>query len=231
MEYLTLIYLSFYCSLFHIFSKVPIDFNWEVPEGFEISPSSASLSPKQSCKLTATFKPCSVIVYSASAVCLFSSELDIKEGEGVKTKSMKVEGVGKYPHITVKLWQGKKISSKKETHSNTVTEAQPLNTCTTTNVTVQEEDSTRLGDGTCGCSNESVVDFGAVAVGSVLKKRIELTNVSPVSLLQHIGAHSRHIHVHTTRFSIIVCICWVPRTLPSCLLDSGTSSYNNLYGG
>lgn len=158
-----------------------IDFSWDVPEGFEISPSSASLSPKQSCKLTATFKPRSAIVYSASAVCMFSSELDTEGSSGeVKTKSMKVEGVGKYPHIAVKLYRGRKIPPTK---SNTVMEARVVNTGTLNSMSVHEEESTLTEhDSDQGISgNETVVHFGEVAVGSVMKKRIEITNVSPVS--------------------------------------------------
>ena len=184
-----------------------IDFSWDVPDGFEISPSSASLSPKQSCKLTATFKPRSAIVYSASAVCMFSSELDTEGSSGeVKTKSMKVEGVGKYPHIAVKLCRGRKIPPKGETKSNTVMEARVVNTVTLNSMSVHEEESTLTEhDSDQGISgNESVVDFGEVAVGSVMKKRIEITNVSPVSLIVF-------VYIYTTHQSSMNIITYVPK--------------------
>lgn len=183
---------NFYLSLSLFFSKVPIHFSWDVPDGFEISPASDFLSPKQTCKLMATFRPSSAMVYSASAVCTFSSKLEAvggpfnQESDCVKRKFMKLEGIGKYPHISVKLCSGKKATTVTQSIArlrvNTLPET--LVASSTVNNTLMSEE-TKVGkdsDSIWSSGVETVVDFGEVAVGHVTKKRIEITNVSPVSL-------------------------------------------------
>lgn len=168
-------------------SKVPIHFSWDVPDGFEISPESDSLSPKQTCKLTATFKPRSAVVYSTSAVCIFSSKLEAidkpfnQESDCVKKKLMKLEGIGKYPHVTVKLCSGKKVTSPHSRQGTKVNTTPGTTAPSTLNTRFVCDEGDGSGEGGCSSRNETVVNFGAVAVGSVVKKRIEITNVSPVS--------------------------------------------------
>ena len=72
---------------------------------------------------------------------------------------MKLEGIGKYPHVAVKLCSGKKATTVGE-----------------------ETKGGKGGDLECSSGVETVADFGEVAVGNVTKKRIEITNVSPVSI-------------------------------------------------
>lgn len=134
-------------------SPVPADFSWEVPSGFEVSPPSGSLGPQETCKLTATFRPQAAEVYSASAICNFGSEES-------STETMRLEGIGKYPHVTVKL-------SGKPKRSPGMGKASSMAT----------DDSA----GTQLCGGEVVVNFGPVAVGTVAEKWIEVTNISPVS--------------------------------------------------
>lgn len=178
------------CSFFPLHSKVPIDFSWDVPDGFEISPAFASLSPKQTCSQTATFKPSSAVVYSVSAVCVFSSELDKvgggaldkePENDHVKRKLMKLEGIGKYPHVTVKLCSGKKATlTQSKKGEGVVSDITAVSTLT--NGLPICDETVAGGQDVCNSVNETVVDFGAVAVGSLAKKKIEITNVSPVSV-------------------------------------------------
>ena len=176
-------------SLF-LFSKVPIHFSWDVPDGFEISPTSDSLSPKQTCKLTATFRPSSAVVYSDSAVCIFSSKLEAvgrpfnQGNDQVKRKFMKLEGIGKYPHIAVKLCSGKRATTITQSRSraNTLSETPVMINNTQTGEEAEAGKDSDYAAAVCSSGGETVVDFGEVAVGSVTKKRIEIINVSPVSL-------------------------------------------------
>lgn len=103
-----------------------------------------------------------------------------QESDGVKRKVMKLEGIGKYPHITVKLCSGTKATSTQTKNRETVvSETVGVSTVTTDFSMHEETDFGRAGE--CRLGNETVVDFGAVAVGSLVKKKIEITNVSPVS--------------------------------------------------
>ena len=117
-----------YMYVHSIHSNIPAGFSWEFPEGFKISPQSGSLSPKQSSKLMAKFSPQSAIVHNGLAVCTFSSTREgsdrsvlISVGDSqVKAeiqretrKVMKLEGIGKYPHVTVKLCSSKSSKSSR----------------------------------------------------------------------------------------------------------------------
>ena len=104
-----------------------------MPDGFKIIPQSGSLSPKQSSKLTARFSPQSAIVHNGLATCTFSSSKEdhdrsvlILVGDSqVKTeiqrgtrKVMKLEGIGKYPHVAVKLCSSKLQETRKRSQGN-----------------------------------------------------------------------------------------------------------------
>ena len=142
--------------------NVPTDFSWEFPDGFKVSPTSGSLAPKQKCKLTALFQPQAADVYSAVAVCSYG------EGEHHSTKPMRLKGIGKYPHVTVKHVSGKPMAKRSPPVTKTVATGDP------------EAQVGKEGDG--GTLHEVLVDFGAVAVGDVRDRWIEVTNVSPVSI-------------------------------------------------
>jgi DNA repair protein RadC len=130
-------------------------------------------------------------VYSGSAVCTFSSKLEAvgrpcnQENDHVKRKFMKLEGIGKYPHITVKLCSGKKATttSQPKSRANTLSDTRAMSVMVNNTLTSEEAEVGKDSDAVVTSSGtETVVDFGEVAVGSVVKKRIEITNVSPVSL-------------------------------------------------
>ena len=139
--------------------NVPTDFSWEFPNGFKVSPTSSFLAPKQRCKLTAVFQPQAANVYSAVAVCSYGVR------EHHSTKPMRLKGIGKYPHVTVKHVSGKAITKR----------SPPVTRTAATSDTGAEVD----GGGT---QHEVLVDFGAVAVGDIRDRWVEVTNVSPVSI-------------------------------------------------
>ena len=134
------------------------------------------------------------MVYSASAVCVFSSKLEAMGGpcnndsDCVKRKFMKLEGIGKYPHITVNLFNPmKKATSSSKHGENTVSDTSTKSTLGTRLLNGSSiNDGTDLIDRDLIASgsggDETLVDFGEVAVGRVIKKKIEITNVSPVRL-------------------------------------------------
>lgn len=100
---------------------------------------------------------------------------------------MKLEGIGKYPHIAVKLCSGKRATTITQSRSraNTLPETQATSVMINNTQTGKEAEAGKDSDdaaAVCSSGGETVVDFGEVAVGSVTKKRIEITNVSPVSL-------------------------------------------------
>ena len=99
---------------------------------------------------------------------------------------MKLEGIGKYPHITMKLCSGIKATTITQSRSraNTLSETRATSVMINNTLTGEEAEAGKDSDdaAVCGSGGETVVDFGEVAVGSVTKKRIEITNVSPVSL-------------------------------------------------
>ncbi|KAK3742184.1 hypothetical protein QZH41_012071, partial [Actinostola sp. cb2023] len=75
-------------------SELMTSFQWELSEPFIFVPSSGTLSPKTSCLIKATFTPKAALVYEAIAVCKYAHDM-----ENTDLKSMKIEGIGKFPHI------------------------------------------------------------------------------------------------------------------------------------
>ena len=105
----------------------------------------------------------------------------------MKRKFMKLEGIGKYPHITVKLCSGKKTTcavTQSRQRVNTLSES-PATSTINSALTSEEIEIGNDNDSISSSGVEAVVDFGEVSVGSVTKKRIEITNVSPVSHMMH----------------------------------------------
>ena len=97
---------------------------------------------------------------------------------------MKLEGIGKYPHVAVKLCSGKKATAVIQSRSRASPLSDTLVTSTTVNNTLAGEE-TEIGNDSDSAGSygvETLVDFGEVAMGSVTKKRIEITSVSSVSL-------------------------------------------------
>ena len=154
-----------YTVLF-LHSTVATTFQWDLPKGFDIAPPMGSLAPKQSLKLKATFSPDSSLVYSAVAVCKYGHENE-------SAKTVRLEGVGKYPHVMVRLSKGKVVPK-------------PVNKTRSKKMLERGGEGGRdvvdwIGE---GFGHELEVNFGGVAVGTVAEKWIEVTNVSPVSSLQ-----------------------------------------------
>ena len=83
-------------------------YSWQSPTGFSIVPKEGHLAPKETCRHCATFCPQSAKVYDDLATCVYSDRAILsnieeeKPKESVFTKVMKVEGIGKYPYVTVK---------------------------------------------------------------------------------------------------------------------------------
>ena len=141
------------------FSTIETDFKWNCPnEQFTISPWSGKLSPDEYLQVKVTFSPQTASVYNAAATCRYANELE--------RKIVKVSGIGKYPHVLVRLpvkrgGKGLSVSTTEKDGGKTRREG---------------------GRGSVGgCGSEVVVSFGSVAVGTSTEREIELVNVSAVS--------------------------------------------------
>ena len=77
-------------------SDVSLNFNFDVPLPFTISPDHGNLSPRKECQLTCTFTPTTASVYSADAVCFY---------EDCKRK-IELLGTGKFAYIEVESADG-----------------------------------------------------------------------------------------------------------------------------
>ncbi|XP_077974570.1 cilia- and flagella-associated protein 65-like [Styela clava] len=74
-------------------TELMTNFSWEVPEPFTILPPTGSIPPRGSCSLKAIFRPLSASVFETHAICCY--------GEDNLLKKVKLEGIGKYPHLLV----------------------------------------------------------------------------------------------------------------------------------
>ncbi len=133
-----------------------------------MTPSAGSLGARETCKLTATFQPWVAKVYRGLAVCNFGGS-----GEQKNSRSMKLEGIGKYPHVIVKLSTNNRVKKSPD----------PMLDVNWG----QDEEEMGVGSGNSsggggGGRRELVVDFCSVAIGSVAERWIEILNVSPVSV-------------------------------------------------
>ncbi|XP_071942190.1 cilia- and flagella-associated protein 65-like [Antedon mediterranea] len=81
---------------FEVFNKseLPTKFMWAVSEPFVIQPPEGSLQPKSKCQLVATFKPTSAYVHEGVAEIHYGNNFTC-------CKQLKLEGIGKYPHLLV----------------------------------------------------------------------------------------------------------------------------------
>ncbi|KAJ7389222.1 hypothetical protein OS493_032690 [Desmophyllum pertusum] len=87
-------------------SELVTNFQWQVLEPFSIVPESGTLAPRTSCSIKATFCPKAALVYEATAVCTYSA--------GQKTpftKHVRIEGIGKFPHLVASISGPTKTSS------------------------------------------------------------------------------------------------------------------------
>ena len=123
---------------------------------------------------------------------------------------MRLKGIGKYPHVTVKRVSGKAMAKR----------SPPVNRTVDPGAEVE-------GEGGGGTLHEVQVDFGAVAVGDIKDRWIEVTNVSPVSIttIQVKDTHS----TMTTSFSFFsryLPLTSSPPSLPpaSLILSSAVQS-------
>jgi hypothetical protein len=138
---------------------VPACFSWKSPQVFRVHPKSGQLEPNEACRLRATFSPDSAKVYSGFASCTFGCKdglnLEHTPPDPENVKIVEVEGIGKYPYVTVKKSSNSplELSGKESLADN-----QTLN-----------------------LPREVKVDFGCVAVGHSTEKWIVIENPSPVS--------------------------------------------------
>jgi hypothetical protein len=130
-------------------SDVDTTFVWSGKEPFSLQPDSGFLPSRSSFTITATFSPMAASVYEGLAVCRFGDEEK-------QSMTVKVEGIGKFPHLTVSVC-GLKSKEWLSTNMNDVI-----------------------------YPKETVIDFGYVAVETTAEKWIELRNQSPVNTPFHI---------------------------------------------
>lgn len=79
-------------------SELVTNFHWKVLEPFSIVPESGTLSPQTSCNIKATFSPKAALVYEGTAVCSYSAEQKVPF-----TKHVRLEGIGKFPHLVASI--------------------------------------------------------------------------------------------------------------------------------
>lgn len=93
--------------VFHIqnTSELVTKFYWRVLEPFSIVPASGTLAPRTSCNIKATFCPKAALVHEGTAVCTYSASELVSF-----TKHVKVEGIGKFPHLVASVPGSKKSS-------------------------------------------------------------------------------------------------------------------------
>ncbi|XP_070569847.1 cilia- and flagella-associated protein 65-like [Ptychodera flava] len=126
-------------------SELTTPFEWKIKEPFTVVPPEGTLDPKSSCRITATFRPKAAVVYETTAVIRYGHDLSC-------FKTVKLEGIGKYPHLLVvnSLVSDDDKSKKSKKHLDNL-------------------------------NDEAVVNFGKIAIGHKSEKYIELQNLSPVN--------------------------------------------------
>ena len=77
-------------------SEVSVDFCFDVPKPFTISPKQGLLPAKENCQLLCTFTPTTASVYTANAICVY---------EGFK-RNVELMGTGKFAYIEVETSKG-----------------------------------------------------------------------------------------------------------------------------
>ena len=108
------------------------------------------------CFIIPFFRPSAAVVYDTVASCHFGT------GDESTTREMRLEGIGKYPHVIVELSPGKGNARASPRSKKEVAEG------------------THKGRGSADSGRVLVVNFGDVAVGTIAEKWIKITNVSPV---------------------------------------------------
>ena len=77
-------------------SEVSVNFSFDVPKPFTISPKQGLLPAKENCQLLCTFTPTTASVYTANAICVY---------EGCK-RNVELMGTGKFAYIEVETSKG-----------------------------------------------------------------------------------------------------------------------------
>ena len=108
------------------------------------------------CFISPFFRPSAAVVYDTVASCHFGT------GDESIAREMRLEGIGKYPHVIVELSPGKGNARASPRSKKEVAEG------------------THEGRGSADSGEVLVVNFGEVAVGTIAEKWIKITNVSPV---------------------------------------------------
>jgi len=78
-------------------SNLHVKFHLKSDDIFVLSPTGGTLAPKTHAQINATFKPQGAYVYEVDAVCLFGNDMDNNT-----PKKIKLEGIGKYPHLAIR---------------------------------------------------------------------------------------------------------------------------------
>ena len=140
-----------------------------MPQNFNIIPKSGLLAPRETSRLNATFSPSIAKVYTTFATCSFSEKRQpntTEESVVEHTKEMKLEGVGKYPHVIVQQFS-------KASENDTVTAMKDEKEHLDIHVNYNEGDKKVV--------KEIVIDFGFIDIGCSSEKWISVFNPSPVS--------------------------------------------------
>ena len=150
-------------TIFVLYRSVQTFYSWKCPQGFNILPKNGSLMPKEKCRLCATFCPELAKVYSDTAECSYSIKEnfnDQKTDDPLYMKVMKMEGIGKFPYVTVY-------------HSS----ESPLVATTTLHPNEQAVEFKQNYQNLV----QLTVEFGSAPVGGCVEKWITVENPSSVS--------------------------------------------------
>ena len=153
----------------YMFSDVPANYSWEVPQGYDILPRSGRSSVKETCKFTATFSPMNARVYNSVAVCTLTDTMEQSDAVELRTdsclfqKPMKLDGIGKNVHLS----------------------AEP---CVMDDGCAADGDRMTIASEGKQKFESFSLDFGSVAMGCFFEKFVRVTNTSQVSIFS--GHHS-----------------------------------------
>ena len=131
------------------FSCLTLALKWKTPQAFSVSPKEATLKPSGTVQVEMKFVPEIAAVYEGQAILMFDKE---------KWKTIKIEGIGKYPHVS--------LESKMNSLENTL----PRNRSET-----PDNYDYMLPD--------ENVDFGVVDTGSLNTRTLEFHNTSSVNAI------------------------------------------------
>ena len=136
----------------------------------------------------------------------------VKEGGGEKKSVVKLRGVGKYPHVVVRLPCG----SRNRVQRRKGTQRSKKGRTPFVEGNLEELEESLIGVGSSRVEREVTVEFGSVAVGTSTQKWIELVNISAVSHLSYVCFADMHMYMYThvcTIRSQQVCLYYLQTSL------------------